>query len=400
VPVVLSFPIDVQDEPCRAPAEDLSDALPPAPAPAAAAIAAVADLVSEACRPLVLAGRGAVLAGAGGALETLAERISALLATSAPAHGLFAESPWSLGISGGFASPLAQELLPQADLVLAFGASLNHWTTRHGELIGGQGRVVQFDIDAGALGAHRPAAATVLGDAAAAAGALANELERRGHEPATPRWGLAPEAVRDPGWRIVDESRPGVVDPRALLVRLDAKLPAQRTLVTDGGHFQGFPPMHLRVPDGHGFVMTQAFQSIGLGLATAIGAAVARPDRPVVAVVGDGGLMMSLAELDSAAAAGLALLVVIMDDGAYGAEVHHFGPMGERTSLVEFGPRDFAGVARALGIPGQTVRALAELDAPPLGDWISRPSGPFVLDCKVDPRIRAHWVEEAFREGA
>src|SRR5206468_3526212 len=127
----------------------------------------------------------------------------------------------------------------------------------------------------------------------------------------------------DPGWRIPGESGAGTVDPRALLVRLDAKLPAQRTLTTDAGHFQGFPPMHLRVPDAQGFVMTQAFQSVGLGVATGIGAAVARTDR-----------------------------------------------------------------------------SLADLETGPLDDWIRDPHGPFLLDGKVDPRIRAEWLQEAFRGGA
>ncbi|HEY3019850.1 MAG TPA: thiamine pyrophosphate-binding protein [Solirubrobacteraceae bacterium] len=393
-PVVLSFPVDVQDEPCPAPAGDVAIDVPAPVEPSASAIAAVADLVERARRPLVLAGRGAVLSGARGPLEDLAERIGALLATSAPAHGLFAGSPWSLGISGGFAAPLAQELLPQADLVLAFGASLNHWTTRRGELIGAHARIVQCDSDPTALREHVP----LLGDAGAAARALANELERRGVHAGPHRWDL--EALGDAGWQIAGETGPGTVDPRSLLIHLDAKLPAQRTLATDAGHFQGFPPMHLRVPDAQGFVMTQAFQSIGLGVATGIGAAIARPDRPAVAVVGDGGLMMSLGELDSAAAQRLALLVVVLDDGAYGAEVHHFGPMGERTALVEFGQRDFAGVARALGMPAQVVRSLADLDAGPLDDWIDAPRGPFLLDCKVDPRIRAEWLQEAFRGGA
>jgi thiamine pyrophosphate-dependent acetolactate synthase large subunit-like protein len=377
-PVVLSFPVDVQDEPCPAPPDALAVDVPAPPEPAADAIAAVADLAQRARRPLVLGGRGA--AHCGRALEDLASRIGALLATSAPAHGLFADSPWSLGISGGFASPRAQELLPRADLVLAFGASLNHWTTRRGELLRGQ--VVKCDAD--------PAAQpTLLGDAGAAARALAAELERRGVRAPARRWDL--RALGDPGWQIPD----GAADPRALLIRLDAKLPEQRTLVTDAGHFQGFPPMHLRVPDGRSFVMTQAFQSVGLGLATGIGAAVARPDRPTVAVVGDGGLMMALGELDSAAAQKPWLLVVVIDDGAYGAEVHHFGPMGEPTALVEFGERNFAGVARALGIPAQTVRSLDDLDA--LDGWAG---GPFLLDCKVDPQVRAEWLQEAFRGGA
>ena len=382
-PVVLNFPVDVQNEPSPAPPDDLAVDAPAVAEPAAEAVAAVADLLERAERPLVLGGRGA--AGARAPLEDLAERIGGLLATSAPAHGLFAGNPWSVGISGGFASPLAQELLPQADLVLAFGASLNHWTTRRGELI--RGRVVRCDSDP----KTHPA---LLGDAGAAAQALVAELERRGAAALGRRWDL--DALGEAGWQIPDEP----ADPRALMVRLDAKLPEQRTLVTDAGHFQGFPPMHLRVPDGRSFVMTQAFQSVGLGLATGLGAAIARPDRLTIAVVGDGGAMMALGELDSISAHGARLLVVVLDDGAYGAEVHHFGPMGERTALVEFGRRDFAGVARALGMPGQTVRAVGELDGGALDEWLREPSGPFLLDCKVDPGVRAEWLQEAFRGGA
>ena len=96
----------------------------------------------EARRPAIIAGRGAVLADARDDLEGLGQLTGALLATSAPANGLFAGLPYSLGISGGFASPLAAELLPQADAVLVVGASVNHWTTKHGALIAspGEGR--------------------------------------------------------------------------------------------------------------------------------------------------------------------------------------------------------------------------------------------------------------------
>ena len=341
----------------------------------------LADLAAGAERPLVLGGKGAV--GAREPLEALAGRLGALLATSAPAHGLFAGSPWSLGISGGFASPAAQDLLPQADLVLAFGAGLNHWTTRRGELIRGQ--VVKVDRDPAVLG--------ITGDAGATAAALAAVLPERA---AAGRWGM--EALPAPGWPDPPPPAPGTVHPEALMRALDERLPPGRMLVTDAGHFQGYPPMHIGVPEGGSFVMTQSFQSVGLGLATGIGTAIARPDRITVAVVGDGGLMMALGELDSAAAAGAPLLVVVADDGAYGAEVHHFGPMGEPTTLVEFGQRDFAGVARALGVPAQTVRALDDLDG--LGEWLSAPRGPFLVDAKTDPGVKAEWLQEAFRGGA
>jgi acetolactate synthase I/II/III large subunit len=374
-PIVLSLPVDVQNEPSDSPPTDVAFALPALPVAPPEAIAEVAELVARAERPLVLGGRGALRARE--PLEVLAERAGALLATSAPAHGLFTGSPWTLGISGGFASPLAQRLLPEADLVLAFGASLNHWTTRRGELI--QGRVVRFDIEP---------PATVLGDAGAAAAALAQALAAPG---AAERWGM--HELPGPGWPEPGPAAEGTIHPEALMIALDRLLPDERQLATDAGHFQGYPPMHLRLPEGGAFVMTQSFQSVGLGLATGIGAAVARPDRLTVAVVGDGGLMMALGELDSAAALNAPLLIVVMDDGAYGAEVHHFGPMGDPTQLVEFGQRDFAGVARALGIPGRTVRSLDDLDGLEV-------TGPYVLDCKVDPSVKAEWLQEAFKGGA
>ena len=96
----------------------------------------------------------------------MGELIGAVLATSAPANGLFAGLPYALGISGGFASPFAcSELLPQADVVLVVGASVNHWTTKHGELIAPSAKLVQIDIEPRAIGLNRPADLAIIGDA-------------------------------------------------------------------------------------------------------------------------------------------------------------------------------------------------------------------------------------------
>ena len=126
-PVLLNLPIDIQPQP----PDELEPRQPPLPAfpvpePAAESVTAVADLLQRAQRPLILAGRGAVLAGARDPLERLGAITGALLATSAPANGLFAGLPYALGISGGFASPLAQRLLPQADVVLVVGRVGQH----------------------------------------------------------------------------------------------------------------------------------------------------------------------------------------------------------------------------------------------------------------------------------
>jgi thiamine pyrophosphate-dependent acetolactate synthase large subunit-like protein len=153
--------------------------------------------------------------------------------------------------------------------------------------------------------------------------------------------------------------------------------------------------MYLAVPDAAGFVFTQSFQSIGLGLANAVGAALARPDRLTVAALGDGGALMALPELETAARLRLPMLFVIYNDAAYGAEVHHFRPQGHALDTVQFPDTDFAAIARGAGAEAVTVRTLADLGA--VEDWLGRRDGPLLVDAKVDPDICAEWLEEAFR---
>jgi thiamine pyrophosphate-dependent acetolactate synthase large subunit-like protein len=153
--------------------------------------------------------------------------------------------------------------------------------------------------------------------------------------------------------------------------------------------------MYLRVPDAAGFVFPQAFQCVGLGLGNAIGAAVARPDRLTVAALGDGGALMALSEFETLGRLGLPMLVVVYNDAAYGAEVHHFRALGQPVDLAQFPDTDFAAIARAAGCGGLTVRSVDELGA--VRDWLAERDGPLVVDAKVDPNICAEWLEEAFR---
>jgi thiamine pyrophosphate-dependent acetolactate synthase large subunit-like protein len=106
---------------------------------------------------------------------------------------------------------------------------------------------------------------------------------------------------------------------------------------------------------------------------------------------------MALAEIETAVRAGLPLLIVVYDDAAYGAEVHHFGPDGEPVDLVRFPDADLAAAARGLGAEGLTVREPADLDG--VRDWLDRRERPLVVDAKVVPHICAEWLEEAFRGG-
>ena len=422
--VILALPLDVQAaewEP--GPVQAAPRTYPPAPA--ADAVTAVAAVLRGASRPVFVAGRGARGTGARPSaraeLERLADACGALLATSAVAKGLFRGNPWDLDVSGGFASPLAAELISDADVIVGWGCSLNMWTTRHGKLIPPEATLVQVDDDATAIGANRPVHLGVVGDVAETAHAVAAALGAEGKpggqggetrsvrdkDPGAPGYrsaGLRERIADQVRWRDVpyvddsakDEGDGGRIDPRTLSIALDDLLPAQRTVAVDSGNFMGYPSMYLSVPDEAGFCFTQAFQSIGLGLATAIGAAVARPDRLTVAALGDGGALMGASELETVVRLRIPMVVVVYDDEAYGAEVHHFGPDGDSLQTVRFPPADIAAIGRGYGFEGLTVRTAADLIG--VRDWLAGPrERPLLIDAKVTSARGSWWLEEAFR---
>ncbi|MDP1848486.1 MAG: thiamine pyrophosphate-binding protein [Solirubrobacteraceae bacterium] len=400
-PVVLMMPIDLAAAAAPRPAGAIgAAALPAHPAPAPAAITQAADLLAAAERPAIIAGRGAVLADARDVVEALADRTGALLATSAMANGLFAGLPYALGISGGFASPLAARLLADSDVILSLGAGLNHWTTRHGALLAARPQLISVDVEAGAIGAHQPAAVGIVADARAAARALLAELEARDHRATGRRTAQIADAIATRRWRdepYDDDPPPDTIDPRTLAIALDDLLPRDRAVAVDSGAFTGWPAMYLDVADPRAWLFCNAFQSVGLGFGAALGAAVARPDRITVAALGDGGMFLALPELDTAARLGLPVLVVVWNDAAYGAEVHHFGPMGQDVAIARFPDADLAAIARGAGVAAHTVRRRADLA--PVAAWAADPDGPLLLDAKVDPGVAGDWLEEAFRGG-
>ncbi len=173
-------------------------------------------------------------------------------------------------------------------------------------------------------------------------------------------------------------------------------LPYERVVSVDSGNFMGYPSMFLSVPDEQGFCFTQAFQSIGLGLATAIGAALARPDRLAVAALGDGGCLMAAAELDTVVRLGLPMVVIVYNDDAYGAEVHHFGPDHYPLDIVQFPDTDIAAIARGHGFTAVTVTE--EADLAPVEAWLAGDRAtPLLVDAKVTRAEPSWWLEEAFR---
>ena len=394
--VVLNLPTDVQ-------AQEAIGEIPPTVVepkadlqPAPDEVAALTKALKRSSRPVFVAGRGG--RGAKKEIMELAAHTGALVATSAVAKGLFNEDPFNLGISGGFSSPTTAELISDADLIVSFGCALNMWTMRHGRLIDEEAQVAQIDVEDSALGAHRPVDIPVLGGSAATACAVLEALrDAGGTRYRTPE--VQERIARSSRWdqtATEDLSVAGrSIDPRELTKRINEILPSERIVSIDSGNFMGYPSQYLDVPDEYGFCFTQAFQSIGLGLYTAIGAAVAQPGRMPVLGTGDGGFLMAVQELETAVREQIPLVAIVYNDAAYAAEVHHFGK-DKDLGAVTFPDTDIAAIAKGFGAEAITVRDLADLA--PLQDWVdSNTTTPIVIDAKISDDGGSWWLQEAFQ---
>ncbi|MBS1905538.1 MAG: thiamine pyrophosphate-binding protein [Actinobacteria bacterium] len=399
VPVVLAIPYDVAaleagDVPA-APAPRVPAPLVPKGEFAEGMLDRIAAALRSAKRPFLLAGRGAWLAGAGEPLGALADATGALTASSALGRGVFPEQRFDLGVTGGFGAEGAMELIREADVAVVFGASLNQFTMRFGTLFAPGTQVFQIDVAPAATHAH--VGGFVRADARLAAEALVSRLQ--GAEGSGWRESVDVAAAR--AYESGDETAPdGRLDPRSAARRIAELLPADRVVVSDGGHFIGWANMYWPVasPDRMMMIGT-AFQAIGQGWPSVVGATRARPEATVVLTSGDGGGLMAIADLESAVrAAGGRGMAVIWNDAAYGAEVNLYGLKGLARQPMLIPQVDFAAFAAAVGAEGVAVRTLADLDR--LAAWTAEDPAarPFlVLDLRISGDVIAPYQEEIIR---
>lgn len=399
VPVVLAIPYDVATLDAgpvpSLPAPRLPQPLAPAGEFGTAMLDVVADALRTAQRPLLLAGRGAWLAGAGPALGELAEATGALTGTTALGRGVFPAADSDLGVVGGFGAEAAMEVIREADVVVVFGASLNQFTMRFGALFAPGTRV--FQVDTAPAATHANVGGFVRGDARLVAEALVRRLA--GH--CGSGWRDSIDAAAARGYEPGDELAPdGRLDPRSAARRIGELLPEDRVVVSDGGHFIGWANMYWPVaaPDRMMMVGT-AYQAIGQGWPSVAGAALARPDDTVVLTTGDGGGIMALADLESAVrAAGGRGMAVVWNDAAYGAEVNLYGLKGLAPEPMRIPQVDFAALATAVGAEGVAVRTLSDLER--LRTW--RDEDPrqrrfLVLDLRISGDVIAPYQREIIR---
>jgi len=341
-------------------------------------------IIATAKRPLVLAGRGAMHPPARASLLKLAERIEAPLATTLQAKDLFRNEPFNLGFFGTMSSPAAVEAIMASDCIVAFGAGLNPYTTSSGSFLKGK-RVVQVNLHPAEIGRYARSDASVVGDSGLVADIMLRWLDEAEIPPSGFRGELSKLGDQAPktDQRPQDTRRPGTVDIAHALARLDQAVPSDRILVTDAGRFLREAWLSIRVPHPQSFVFALNFGSIGMGLSQAIGASMGG-GRPTLLVTGDGGFMLGgLAEFNTAVRCGCDLIVVVCNDGSYGAEHIQFRNRGMDPALSLFDWPDFAPVAEALGGSGVTVRCIEDLDAAVAA--IQGRKRPLLIDLKLDP---------------
>ncbi len=341
-------------------------------------------IIAAAKRPIVLAGRGAISSDAKDAILKLARRIDAPIATTLKAKDLFRGEDRNIGIFGTLSSPVAVETIMASDCIIAFGAGLNRYTTSTGTFLSGK-RLVQVNLEPTEVGKNVLPDAGLVGDPAGMADIIVHWLD----EAEIPPSGFYDAELKDklassePERGGCADYENGTVDFRWALQRLNQSLPLDRVLVTDVGRFMFLAWTLVDACDPQSFLTTVNFSSIGLGLSHAIGASFAAQGRPTVLMVGDGGFMNGgLTEFNTAVRHKADLVVILCNDGSYGAEHFKFRGRQMNPANIMFDWPDFAPIAIALGGHGVTVRTQKDFEL--AEQAIARRDRPLLIDLKLD----------------
>jgi len=367
----------------------------PAPAPQAARKASIdtaLGLLRNSRRPLIVAGVGAHRAGARAAIEALAEKTGALLVNALKAKDLFRGSPYDMGILGSSSTSVARRYIEQADCVIAIGVALNSLTMSSGIALPAV-PLIHVDAVRTNIGRWWHADVAVVGDAKLVTEQLIAALPERSaddkpwHTDKVRSELAAFEHTMD--FQTAHTAR--TVDPRVLTLELSRILPENRHIVFDGGNFMA-NWAYFSVPGPGHFTHSLDSGSVGLGLGTAIGVARGQPDRTVLLMIGDGGMLMSMGEIETIIREDLPMIVLVMNDAAYGAEVHILKGQNMPPAKAVFFDVEFAPMAEPLGFECYTIRSMDDLQK--LEPVLSNPQGPIFLDCKINVDVIAPFITE------
>ena len=344
------------------------------PSPDRPSLARAADLINSAARPLILAGNGVIRGHASRELTALAERARIAVVTTFMAKGaISSEHPLARATVGMASDDPERTGFAEADLVIAVGYDPVEWGPARWNPAG-RLRVVHIDFTAAEVDARYQPAVEVVADVREALELLAPLVTAR-PERATP---VRP--AEDP--RCHDDRFPLL--PQRIIADLASALSPDDLVVSDVGAHKLWVAKRLSVRRPNTVIVSNGFAAMGIGLPGAIAAKLARPERRVVTVTGDGGFLMNVQELETAVRLGLAFVVLIFHDDGYGVirwkQERQFG----RTAGVEFGNPDFVALAHAFGCEGLKIGAAKELR--PALERAFAARVPVLVDCPVDYR--------------
>jgi acetolactate synthase-1/2/3 large subunit len=394
-PVLLDVPEDVAHGMHDFAPEDfvIDEATLKAPArrirPDRADIERAAKLIAKAKRPLLLTGGGIHLSEAWSALTRFAEAQSIPVAhTMSGKGGIACTNPLSVGLFGRY-SRIANDLIEASDCLIVVGCKLGEIATKRFALPPSHIPVIHLDIVAEEIGRCIPAEIALWGDARAGLEDFADALSDGGAAARAARADYVAEiAPRMKAWeddaapRLNSRDRP--VHMARLCRELNKTLPEDAILVADGGfagHWTGL--LYDTKVAGRHFVPDRGFASIGYGLPGGMGAALAAPDRPVVAISGDGGFNMTLGELETARRTGCGLTVIVVNNAASGyVKALQHAMMGGRYQSADLKEMDYAAIARTMGCGGIRVEDPEAL-SPALRQGMEERDRPTVIDVVV-----------------
>jgi acetolactate synthase I/II/III large subunit len=346
--------------------------LPPPPPPAdEKAVAAAAHALLAAEKPVLIAGNGVRIAQAYAELATLAETAGLPVATTAAGKGCFSEThPLALGVFGTFGTPAANACIAEADLVLAVGTKLGPsdtaWENRS-LLDPTRQTFIQIDVEPKNASWTFPAEHVLIGDAArvltqlqgAVASGAAGRRSAAEHRVAAHRRDKG--YFNDPAYAAAD--RP--ILPQRVIGELMRGLPADAIVTCDAGENRILMTHFYQTRQAGGFLQAAGSGPMGFAIPAALGAKLVHPDRPVVAVCGDGGFAMTMNGLMTALEQNIPIITVVFNNRALGWVLHGNGPYG-----AEFADFDHAAIARAMGCRGVRVEDPAAL-APALAEALA-----------------------------
>ena len=368
------------------------------PRPDAGSVESAVRFLLSARRPLIVAGNGVNLARARAGLRSLAETWGLPVATTAAGKGAFPENhPLSVGVIGWVGTGTANEATRSADVILVLGARLAETTASSwvpGATFTPGTTIIQADAELSGIANAYPVAEVLIGDLRSTLEDLIAALEGGATTGDLSGWLEQLGAARSKWQKIaLDSQEPGsvgAVKTGAVVQALRRAYPGPVSMVNDCGKHHKWVVQQFEARDDDYIVSSMGGASMGIGLAGAIGAALARPGTPTIAWLGDGGMAMSLAALPTVAEYQLPIVTVVIDDASYGVVHNTQMAAAGRHAFADFdgsgqnpGYRlDFTAVAQGCGIPGRTVSNPAELDDA-MG-WAAALGGPAIITVHSD----------------